>query len=104
MAAEPVPAQLRGRLPRWACQTSLFQLREPAFWVYVLLLVGTGLQAVGQQESLRGMSPSGWALSWLLLLSGPLLWSHGVGQGWGLRGARQGHIPAPLLGAEVARL
>src|SRR5215211_5151973 len=70
MAAEPVraPAQGRGRLPRWACQTSLFQLREPAFWVYVLLLVGTGLQAVGQQQSLRAMSPSGWALSWLLLL------------------------------------
>src|SRR5215207_6124299 len=70
MAAEPVPvpAQPRGRLPRWACQTSLFQLREPAFWVYVLLLAGTGLQAVGQQESLRAMSPSGWALSWLLLL------------------------------------
>src|SRR5215216_5789640 len=70
MAAEPVPVptQPRGRLPRWACQTSLFQLREPAFWVYLLLLVGTGLQAVGQQESLRAMSPSGWALSWLLLL------------------------------------
>ena len=48
MAAAPVPAQPRGRLPRWACQTSLFQLREPAFWVYVLLLVGTGLLAVGQ--------------------------------------------------------
>ena len=75
MAAEqvPVPAQPRGRLPRWACQTSLFQLREPAFWVYVLLLVGTGVQAVGQQASLRAMSPSGWALSWLLLL--PLAWS-----------------------------
>jgi hypothetical protein len=70
MAAEPVPApaQGRGRLPRWSCQTSLFQLREPAFWVYVLLLVGTGLQAVGQQASLRVMSPSGWVLSWLLLL------------------------------------
>jgi protease PrsW len=70
MAAPPVPApaQRRGGLPRWACQTSLFQLQEPAFWVYVLLVVGTGLQAVGQQVSLRAMSPSGWALSWLLLL------------------------------------
>jgi hypothetical protein len=70
MAAPPVPApaQPRGGLPRWACQTSLFQLREPAFWVYVLLLVGTGLQAVAQQVSLRAMAPSGWALSWLLLL------------------------------------
>src|SRR5918993_2170863 len=70
MAADlvPAPAQRRGGLPRWACQASLFQLREPAFWAYVLLLVGTGLQAVDQQESLRAMSPSGWALSWLLLV------------------------------------
>jgi RsiW-degrading membrane proteinase PrsW (M82 family) len=69
MAAEPVPtpAQPGGRLPRWACQTSLLQLREPAFWLYLLLLVGTGLLAVGQQQSLRAMSASGWALSWLLL-------------------------------------
>jgi hypothetical protein len=65
MATEPLPtpAQPRGRLPRWACQTSLFQLREPAFWLYVLLLVGTGLLAVGQQQSLRAMSPSGWSSS-----------------------------------------
>jgi RsiW-degrading membrane proteinase PrsW (M82 family) len=70
MAADlvPAPAARRGGLPRWACQTSLFQLREPAFWVYLLLLVGTGLLAVGQQVSLRAMSTSGWALSWLLLL------------------------------------
>jgi protease PrsW len=65
VAAEPLPA--RGRLPRWACQTSLFQPRQPAFWLYLLLMAGTGLLAVGQQESLRSMSPSGWALSWLLL-------------------------------------
>jgi RsiW-degrading membrane proteinase PrsW (M82 family) len=30
-------------------------------------MVGTGLLAVGEQESLRTMSPSGWVLSWLLL-------------------------------------
>ena len=42
----PVPAQPRGRLPRWACRASLFQPREPAFWLYVLLLVGTGVAAI----------------------------------------------------------
>src|SRR5829696_747191 len=129
MAAEPVPvpAQPRGRLPRWACQTSLFQLREPAFWVYVLLLAGTGLQAVGQQESLRAMSPSGWALSWLLLLVylvpvfvvvylldayereplslvfGTLLWG-AVAATWlvGLANHDGGGVVARLLGPDVA--
>jgi protease PrsW len=66
MAVEPLPAR-PGRLPGWACRTSLFQPREPAFWLYVVLLVGTGLLAVDQQRSLRELSPSGWALSWLLL-------------------------------------
>ena len=60
-------ARPAGRLPRWACRASLFQPHEPAFWLYVLLLVGTGLLALGQQRALREMSPSGWALSWLLL-------------------------------------
>lgn len=66
MAAE-IQARPRGRLPRWACRASLFQPREPAFWLYLLLLVGTGLLALGQQRSLREMSPSGWVLSWALL-------------------------------------
>jgi RsiW-degrading membrane proteinase PrsW (M82 family) len=67
VAAEPVPARPGRRLPRWKCQASLFQPREPAFWLYVVLLAGTGLLAVAQQRSLREMAPSGWALSWLLL-------------------------------------
>jgi protease PrsW len=66
MSAE-VEARRASRLPRWACRASLFQPREPAFWLYVLLLVGTGLLALGEQRSLREMSPSGWVLSWLLL-------------------------------------
>jgi protease PrsW len=67
VAAGPFADPPPGRPPRWERQTSLFQLREPAFWLYVLLLVGTGLLAVGQQRSLREMAPSGWLLSWLLL-------------------------------------
>ena len=67
MAAGPFADPPPGRPPRWERQTSLFQLREPAFWLYVLLLAGTGLLAVSQQQSLREMAPSGWLLSWLLL-------------------------------------
>jgi RsiW-degrading membrane proteinase PrsW (M82 family) len=67
VAAGPFADPPPGRPPRWERQTSLFQLREPAFWLYVLLLAGTGLLAVSQQQSLREMAPSGWLLSWLLL-------------------------------------
>jgi hypothetical protein len=67
MAAEVEPRPRPRGLPRWGCRASLFQPREPAFWLYMLLLVGTGLLALGEQRSLREMSPSGWVLSWLLL-------------------------------------
>src|SRR4029453_14871833 len=129
MAADlvPAPAQRRGGLPRWACQTSLFQLREPAFWVFMLLLVGTGLQALGQQVSLREMAPSGWVLSWALLalylvpmfllvylldayereplslVFGALLW--GAGAATSLAGPANhdwGAVVARLLGPDVA--
>jgi protease PrsW len=65
MAPEP-PAR-EAWLPRWGVQTSLFQLRRPAFWLYAVLLAGTGWLTVQQQLALRGTSPSGWALSWALL-------------------------------------
>jgi len=51
----------------WGRQTSLFQLREPAFWLYVLLLVATATAAVGQQRELLAAAPAAWALSWALL-------------------------------------
>ncbi|HEY6567548.1 MAG TPA: PrsW family intramembrane metalloprotease [Actinomycetota bacterium] len=44
-----------------------FQPRQPAFWFYVVLVVLTGLVSVVEQNIYRGMSPGGWALSWLLL-------------------------------------
>ena len=46
---------------------SLFQPRRPAFWVYVAIVVATGIVSVGQQSLFRQISPSGWALSWALL-------------------------------------
>ena len=48
-------------------RTSLFQPREPAFWLYVVLVVGTGFYAWSEQALFRSLSPSGWVLSWALL-------------------------------------
>lgn len=56
------------RPPRWGRQASLFQPREPAFWLFVAILVATSVATVTQQSLFRRMSPSGWALSWGLLL------------------------------------
>ena len=46
---------------------SLFQPHRPAFWVYVGIMIATGIVSVGQQSLFRQISPSGWALSWALL-------------------------------------
>ena len=57
-------------MPRrgWGRQTSLFQWREPAFWLYAAIVVVTALYTIGQQQLFQKLSPSGWALSWGLLL------------------------------------
>ncbi len=63
MAAAPV----KRRSPLH--HTSLFQLREPAFWLYAVTLALTGLYTIGEQSLYRRISPSGWVLSWVLLLA-----------------------------------
>ncbi|MBI2237946.1 MAG: hypothetical protein HYU54_05390, partial [Actinobacteria bacterium] len=60
MAVEP-PSVRTGHVRRWGRQTSLFQVREPAFWVYAAILAGTGWFAVSEQTVFRRISPSGWA-------------------------------------------
>jgi RsiW-degrading membrane proteinase PrsW (M82 family) len=66
MAERPAPV----RLPRrgWGRRTSLFQWRQPAFWLYAAIVALTGVLAWGQQQLFQEISPSGWVLSWLLLL------------------------------------
>ena len=63
MAAEEL------RRPRWGHQTSLFQLRTFAFWLFAALLGLGGLATVGIQDAFREISAAGWALSWGLLLA-----------------------------------
>jgi protease PrsW len=57
------------RRPRNAAlhHARFFRPRQPAFWLYVVLVVLTGFVSVVEQSIYRGMSPGGWALSWLLL-------------------------------------
>ena len=57
------------RMPRnWGRQTSLFQWRQPAFRLYVVIVVVAAVYTVSQQQLFQKLSPSGWALSWGLLL------------------------------------
>ena len=60
------PAPLPPR-PRWGHKTSLFQVRQPAFWFFMVLLFLTGLITLAEQVGFLAVAPVGWALSWFLL-------------------------------------
>lgn len=61
---------VRRRGPRraWGGRTTLFQFDRPPFYLYVFVVCATAVWAVGVQSAFRDMAPSGWALSWGLLL------------------------------------
>ena len=44
------------------------QPRLPAFWLYVVVVMLTGIVAIGEQNLFREMSPGGWLLSWGLVI------------------------------------
>jgi protease PrsW len=48
--------------------TTLFQLRQPAFWLFAAILALTGWSTLVEQGVFRQISPAGWVLSWALLL------------------------------------
>jgi protease PrsW len=67
MATSPLPSAGPPR-PRWGYQTSLWQIRQPAFWLFmVILAVGTVFMLI-LQASFADLTPTGWVLSWVLLL------------------------------------
>jgi RsiW-degrading membrane proteinase PrsW (M82 family) len=45
-----------------------FQPRLPAFWLYSVVVAVTGVVAISEQNLFLEMSPSGWALSWGLVI------------------------------------
>jgi RsiW-degrading membrane proteinase PrsW (M82 family) len=53
--------------PRWGFQASFVQRRQPAFWLFVILLGITALINLQEQFALLGAFPTAWVFSWLLL-------------------------------------
>ncbi len=51
----------------WAGRGASSRFRSPSFLLFAAIVVVTGILAVQQQEVFRETSPTGWALSWLLL-------------------------------------
>ncbi len=66
MAPQPGPFG-EGVAPRWGYQTSFWQRRQPAFWLFVVSLVLTGFVAVGQQLEMISYAPEAWLLTLFLL-------------------------------------
>jgi RsiW-degrading membrane proteinase PrsW (M82 family) len=64
---QPPPATFPRR-PHWGYQTSLWQVGQPAFWVFILILAAGIVFSLVLQANFAGLTPGGWALSWLLLL------------------------------------
>jgi RsiW-degrading membrane proteinase PrsW (M82 family) len=62
------PARLRVPRHGWGRHTSLWQWQQPALWVYLAIVAITGVYAWQEQRLFSQISPSGWALSWLLLV------------------------------------
>ena len=60
----PAPAS---SAPRWGVQGSIFQLRQPAFWLFVALL-GIGGYLFVDEQSLMSQLPQALSLSWALVL------------------------------------
>jgi RsiW-degrading membrane proteinase PrsW (M82 family) len=59
-----VPSPRRGSPLLW---TPFIQPREPAFWLYLVIVAATGFVSISEQALFRRISPSGWVLSWGLL-------------------------------------
>ena len=54
--------------PRWGFQTSFWQRRQPAFWLFVVTLLLTGFVGLGKQLEMIQVAPEAWFVTLLLLL------------------------------------
>ncbi|MGH2711605.1 MAG: PrsW family intramembrane metalloprotease [Actinomycetota bacterium] len=54
--------------PSWGHKATLWQWREPAFWVFSLMLVAGIILSIVIQLGFADLSPTGWSLSWFLML------------------------------------
>jgi protease PrsW len=61
-----LPPEVRRR-PAWGFQTGLWQPRKPAFWLFLVLLLLTGIALAYEHLAYIAFSPAGWAFSWVLL-------------------------------------
>jgi RsiW-degrading membrane proteinase PrsW (M82 family) len=64
----PAEGWVGPRQPTWGYHTSLWQWRQPAFWFYAVIMVGTLIGAIIRQAGLAEISAGGWLLAWLLVL------------------------------------
>ncbi|MBE3074341.1 MAG: PrsW family intramembrane metalloprotease [Actinobacteria bacterium] len=67
MSAQPTTLG-EGVPPRWGYQTSFWQRRQPAFWLFVVAVALTGFVALGKQLEMIQVAPTAWFVTLLLLL------------------------------------
>jgi RsiW-degrading membrane proteinase PrsW (M82 family) len=67
-AAPASPPSAAPHRPHWGYQTSLWQIRQPAFWLFAVLLAVTTIFSIIIQASFADLTPGGWLLSWFLLV------------------------------------
>jgi protease PrsW len=53
--------------PRWGHRVTLWQVRQPAFWFFMVFLLLGGLLTLLEQGTFLVLAPVGWVLSWSLL-------------------------------------
>lgn len=68
MTVPAPPRDHAGTLLHRARRATLFRPDRPAFWFFVAIVVVTGGYAISQQNAFHHISPSGWLLSWALLI------------------------------------
>lgn len=67
MSAQPASVNA-GPSQSWGEQTSFIQRHQPAFWLFIVVLVITGLDFLGQQLTMISAAPAAWFVTVLLLI------------------------------------